>query len=146
MLKNKNKFLFSLLILSLVIILITVVSLKINNKDKEVILKCNRVKKEIKCKISGKEKQYQVSNISMYITLPKDIKLKEVKVDSSWEGSGEDGRLELYTDTNKKDKFPIATFTIEADKKNIPIKIEKIIYYDENFKGHKINNVTKTIH
>lgn len=144
MIINKTKIIFGIIIFSLSIVLITIITLKINNNER-IILNCN---KELKCVIKANVKKYQVSNISMNIKLSKNAKLDKVNIDPSWNGDGEDGRIELYTDENKKGTFPIGDFKISLkDQKNkkIEIIIDNIILYDENFEEHTLNKINKKI-
>lgn len=145
MLKNKKKLLFILLIFSLSVILITILTLRITNKDNQVILDCNnKSKEEIECKLKGKGKGYDVSNVSMRINVSDNAKLEKVVIDSIWQGSGDDGIVELYTDKDKKGLFNIGTFTVKRkDNKKVKISLNNIIYFDENFEKRPVNELNK---
>jgi len=145
MLKNKKQLLIGIILFSLSIILITIISLKISSKGKQVILDCeNKTKDEIECKLKGRGNKYDVSNVSMRIEVSKNAELKEVKIDSIWQGSGNDGIVELYTDVDKKGTFNIGTFKIKKkDNKKVKISLNRIIYFDENFEKHPVKDLIK---
>ena len=66
------------------------------------------------CTIKGNINE-EVSAVSIKLGVGDNLTLSNIKTDSSWQGDGEGGNIELYTDTNKTGNFPIATFTVKAD-------------------------------
>lgn len=117
--------------------------------DKELILTCDSktIKKdeEVSCTLKGNVSDYDVSSLSSTIEKNNDYELIEVIPDSSWEGDGENGDIDLYTDNNKSDKFGIVTFKIKLlndENDNIQINIIENIFFDQDFNRYDLSNVT----
>jgi len=128
----------------------------INNKtnitNEQITLTCNRtsikLNSELICALEGNIKEYEVSAISATIAPSNNYKLISITPNSIWEGDGENGDIDLYTDENKSGNFKIANIAITLTNKNIDnleIKIENISYFDQEFSEHKIDNITKKI-
>lgn len=117
--------------------------------DKELILTCDSktIKKdeEVSCTLKGNVSDYDVSSLSSTIEKNNDYELIEVIPDSSWEGDGKNGDIDLYTDNNKSDKFGIVTFKIKLlndENDNIQINIIENIFFDQDFNRYDLSNVT----
>lgn len=128
-------------IFSLIVFISTILSLSNNNKE-SIFMDCKKKGDKAICTLKGNVSDYEVSAVSALIEVNNNSKLLKVNVDSSWEGDGEDGVLEVYTDTNKVDIFNIATFevSLENNMENI-ISIVDIEFYDENYAAHKIESI-----
>ncbi len=64
------------------------------------------------CKVTGTS-QDEVYSVSANIEEPNWLDM-EFKVDDSWQGSGDDGKIMLYTDKGKTGTFNIGTITLKA--------------------------------
>ena len=70
--------------------------------------------------------------------------------DSSWQGNGDDGNIQLYTDNGKKGEFNIGVLTIKPKNKSAKIKdlsiiIDDIVYSDTKGKEFNVKGVNRTI-
>jgi len=88
------------------------------------------------CTIKGNINE-EVSAVSIKLGVGDSLTLSNVKTDASWQGDGEGGNIELYTDSNKKGEFPIATFTVKADSlkegANTNITLSNVNLSDKDF-------------
>lgn len=88
------------------------------------------------CKITGNINE-EVSAVSMKVKLGDNLTISNIKTDSSWQGDGEDGNIELYTDTNKKGNFNIATFKVTASSITIgadtTVSLDDVALSDASF-------------
>ena len=121
-------------------------------KDMGIVLKCDSetIKQgdKLNCTLEGNSYDYEVSAISATIKKSDDYDIVKVTPDSSWEGDGENGDIDLYTDINKTKNFKIAKFTIvlkDTSKTDIEINIVDNSFFDQEFVENKIDNVTKKI-
>ena len=55
-----------------------------------------------------------VSAVSAKVDLGENLTFVSFTPDSSWQGDGEEGNIELYTDNNKSGNFNIGTITVKA--------------------------------
>lgn len=113
-------------------------------------LSCNKTKllpnESATCTITGSSDS-EVSTVSAKVKVGNNLILGNVITSSIWEGNGEGGSIDLYTDTNKKGSFAIATFTITAKTVlgNVNVSVDSIVYSDANFLEFNIPTATKTI-
>lgn len=86
-----------------------------------VSLSCDKTKlkpnEETTCSVKANTNE-DVSAVGARITLGSNLTLTSVTTDSSWEGNGDDGNIQLYIDNNKKGNFNIATFKVKAGSVN----------------------------
>ena len=148
---NKKKlliFIGGILLFSLLIIGGTVLFLDSNEvleKD-NIILDCEKKGEKAFCSLKGNSYDNEVSAVSAMILVNSGDKLLNIDVDSSWEGDGEDGSIEVYTDTNKTGIFDIATFevSLDADSDNI-ISVEDVEFYDREYFEYEVESVSEEI-
>lgn len=135
------------------LLLILFITLPINNVNasSKLDLDCKeygKVGEEITCTIIGTSDKL-ISSIQAKLSTSGNIEINKFTTNPIWEGSGENNSLDLYTEENKTNTFPIGTLTItikdNSDNKNGTITIEKIYYYDHNFKEIPVSNVYKNI-
>lgn len=100
----------------------------------------------VTCKINGTVSGTSVAGFQANYSVSGGT-LKSFTTASGWQGEGDGGRIDLYTDTNKTGTFSIGTITITANKVgNITLSITNIGAADENFVDiGNIPNVTRTI-
>lgn len=72
------------------------------------------------------------------------------ETDSSWQGNGEEGNVQLYTDSGKKGTFNIGKLTIKlndttTDESTIKVSIDDIKYGDTNGSEYDIEPIQKSI-
>lgn len=155
---NKNKILIIILTVILIVCGIILGILKsmgnkYENKDiTTLLLTCDskniKLDKEINCTLNGVSKKYDVSAVSATIENSLDFELVNVITNNEFEGDGEFGDVDLYTDVNKKNEFDILTFTIKLINDNvdsIDINIVDNSFFDENYKEHTLQNVKETL-
>lgn len=121
-------------------------------EEKSFKLTCNKdnIKKDknVTCILKGDIKDYEVSAVSASIEESSDFELVKVNTLSSWEGDGENGDIDLYTDENKKGKFDMVEFEISLKNNKvdeIEISITNNSYFDQDFNEHKLGDITKKL-
>lgn len=102
------------------------------------------------CTIKGTASGGNVSSLSAQINLSSNLELSSVSTSSSWQGNGEGGNIQLYTDNVKTGNFDIGNFTVKVKtgvtNTNESVSVGSIVYYDDDtFAGHNISKVTKNI-
>ncbi len=91
-----------------------------------------------KCSVSGYSSE-EVSALQAVLSSSSNLVISDVQTSSIWQGNGSGGRIDLYTDTNKKGNFAIATFNIKlTDKNTSTLSINSIKYADAGFIAHSI--------
>lgn len=95
--------------------LLTPFSIKALTGDVTVNCEKNKLSKEetTTCTVKGNITE-EVSTVSAKVDLGENLTFVSFTPDSSWEGDGEEGNIELYTDTNKSGNFNIGVITIKA--------------------------------
>ena len=90
------------------------------------------------CKVTGQSDEEVYSILGM---INEGSNLPDLNVnftaDSSWQGNGDEGNIQLYTDNGKKGIFNIGTITIKPTNSNydeisIDLTIDKIKFGDTN--------------
>ncbi len=99
------------------------------------------------CHVTGTANE-EVSTVSAKVKVGDQLTLVSVKTDSIWQGDGDGGQIELYTDTNKSGTFAIATFTIKAKSTagDTNVMIDSVYFSDAAFEQFAISSVTRNIH
>lgn len=74
----------------------------------------------------------------------------EFETDSSWQGNGEEGNVQLYTDSGKKGTFNIGKLNIKLNdtttgESTIKVSIDDIKYGDTNGSEYDIEPIQKSI-
>lgn len=104
------------------------------------------VNNTLNCTITGNTNA-EVSALSAKLTASGNITITNIITASIWQGDGKNGVIELYTDSNKKGTFQIATFTIKAS--GTPgtgqINLNNIKFSDSEFIENNISSKTLTI-
>ncbi len=146
----KKKIIYLILLSLMVIPFINVKALSANIK-----IECN--KKEYKtnekstCKIKGTsdKKIYSVSaRVKNFNTSKVDASFK---TDKAWQGNGDNGNIQLYTDKGKKGTFNIGTLTIKSKSKSsklekISIIIDNVAYGEISGNEYNVDKVQNTIY
>lgn len=114
--------------------------------DIKIICDSNNIlpNETLNCAIRGENFTTQVSSYSTKLILSENLTLVNIEKDSSWEGSGEGGIIDLYTDINKTGNFNLATFSIKASSintgLNTNISLQNTVISDEKFTEYTLNN------
>lgn len=135
-------------IITLVGLIIVLLPLKLEALTGNVNLNCSsetiKPGEYTNCTISGNTDE-EISALAIKLTLGDNLALSEIETDSSWQGDGEEGDIQLFTDKNKKGDFPIATFKVKASSSaqptNTNIVLKEIKLTDSNFKETSLENV-----
>ena len=120
------------------------------NASSTIILDCpnkGNPNNTITCNLKGSSDK-PISSLSAKISTKEDIEFTNFTTNPIWEGNGNNGSIELYTDVNKTSLFEIGTITLKlgsTSNKVGTIIISDITYYDNNFKPININNISKDI-
>lgn len=159
----KKNFKYNKLIMIIIFLIISIVfflvlketySITESNQRSQIVgkikIECDRTSilpnESLNCAIKGENFTTQLSSYSAKLILGNNLSLVAIEKDSSWEGSGDGGIIDLYTDVNKTGNFNIATFTVKADDINAGIDsnilLQNITISDENFDEYVLNNAT----
>ena len=135
-----------ILIITLISILIP---LNIKALTGSVNIKCNSNaisgNTSTTCTLSGNSSE-GVSSLSAKLSASGNISITNIST-SIWQGNGDGGNIELYTDSNKSGNFSIVTFTIKANG-NIgtgTINVNNVKFYDASFDGYSIGGKSLNI-
>ena len=100
---------------------------------------------EFTCDLIGYSR-YKVSSIEYYYSIPDNVEKLGFTINDIWNGSDEDNKLYLYTDTNQINIFKIGTFSLKAneDLEKINISTDYLVFGDSDFNEHVlVDNVNK---
>lgn len=130
-----------------IVLLITPFCVKANS----ILLTCdtNIVKgTSLKCSINGVAEGI-VSAVSAKVRTGSNIKFNSFIPNSSWQGDGEEGKIDLYTASDMTGNFIIGTLNFDVtsiyEGGNSTITIDSIFFYDENGKESSVTPITNTI-
>lgn len=130
-----------------IILLITPFCVKANS----VLVTCdNDIVKgtSLKCSINGVAEGI-VSAVSAKVRTGSNIKFNSFIPNSSWQGDGEEGKIDVYTASDMTGNFVIGTLNFDVtsiyEGGNSTITIDSIFFYDENGKESSVTPVTNTI-
>lgn len=130
-----------------IVLLITPFCVKANS----ILLTCdtNIVKgTSLKCSINGVAEGI-VSAVSAKVRTGSNIKFNSFIPNSSWQGDGEEGKIDLYTASDMTGNFVIGTLNFDVtsiyEGGNSTITIDSIFFYDENGKESSVTPITNTI-
>lgn len=139
-----------------IIILIGIIGLifplKINALTGSISLTCDKTKvspnSTINCTIKGNVNE-EVSSVHAEIELGSDLTLEKVETASIWEGNGEGGTYDLYTDENKTGSFDIGSFRVKVgnvtEGANTSISLKNLTLSDASFKEQKFSISSENI-
>lgn len=131
------------------LLLILICPIKINALTGNVKIECNKSTissgDSLLCTIVGSNFNDQISSFHAKLSLDNNLMSESIEKDTSWEGSTEDGVIDLYTDENKSGNINFVSFVIKLNNKNtnanVNIALEDIKIGDSQFVEHNINNV-----
>ena len=102
----------------------------------------------LKCSINGVSEGI-VSAVSAKVRTGSNIKFNSFIPNSSWQGDGEEGKIDLYTASDMTGNFVIGTLNFDVtsiyEGGNSTITIDSIFFYDENGKESSVTPITNTI-
>lgn len=102
----------------------------------------------LKCSINGVAEGI-VSAVSAKVRTGSNIKFNSFIPNSSWQGDGEEGKIDLYTASDMTGNFVIGTLNFDItsiyEGGNSTITIDSIFFYDENGKESSVTPITNTI-
>lgn len=117
-----------------------------------IILDCpNKIStgKTITCTISGNATDISISSLEGKIITSGNIEIQKFTTDKIWEGNGDNGSVDLYTEENKTSDFAIGTVTLkiidETNSEGGVITLNNFTFYDSEFQPITINNISKNI-
>ena len=87
----------------------------------------------ITCNLKGTSDK-PISSLSAKISVNGEVEFVSFTTNSIWEGNGNNGVLDLYTDVNKTSLFEIFTVTLKLgsnSNKFGTVIVSNIIYYDD---------------
>ncbi len=98
------------------------------------------------CHVTGNASE-EVSTVSARVKVGDSLTLVSVKTDAIWQGDGDGGQIELYTDTNKSGTFAIASFTIKANSidGDTSVMIDSVYFSDASFEQYAVSSATRNI-
>jgi ribosomal 50S subunit-recycling heat shock protein len=111
--------------------------------DKEEIYSGDTVTCSIKGNVASSD---YVSCLSAQINLSSNLELVSFTPDSIWIGDGEDGDIQLYSDSNKTGEFNIGTIQVKSktglNDVTENITISDIYFYNENYEEVTIGDTS----
>lgn len=141
--KLQNKLIFCFIIFNLFI--------NPTYADTNISLDCpanSTVGKTINCTVIANS-DIELSAISTKLKVSDNLKLVKFTTDSSWQGNGDEGNIELYTYPNQKGVIKLGVAEIKIvdnkDSKTGTISLKNTIFYQASFSGIKGNNYSKNI-
>ena len=105
-----------------------------------------KVNESTNCTIKGTTSS-AVSSLSSKLSSSGNIKISNITTSSIWQGNGDGGSIDLYTDVNKTGTFAIGTFkvTATATSGTGSVSLANTKFYDANFTEKSVANVTLNI-
>lgn len=105
------------------------------------------------CEIIGNTQEGGVTSLSANILLTGNLELVDVKTESTWQGNGNNGNIQLYSNKGTKaGDFKIATFVVKVKTNTInsdeTLEIKDVKFYDgeeNDYKEYSIPAVSKNI-
>ena len=87
-----------------------------------------------------------MSSVSAKLKSSGNIKISNIVTNSIWQGDGEGGNIDLYTDSNKTGTFNIATFNVTATSEGTgTISVSNITFSDANFEEKNVSATSLNI-
>ncbi len=133
-------------LIGIISFLLILLPLNVNALSGNVSVSCNKTKlsanESTTCSIKANT-QEGVSSVHAEIVLGANLTLSSVTTSSTWQGDGEGGIIDLYTDVNKSGSFDIGTFVIKAGNvttgANTSVSLSNIVLSDASFDEFKFN-------
>ena len=137
----------------LFILLITLfIPIRIHALTGDVVINCDKTSvkynEEINCLLTGNNFSDEISSFHGEISLGSNLTLLSVTKDESWEGSGEKGIIDLYTDKNKSGKMDFVSFKVKVNEdSNVDstISVSNVVVGDTKFNEIKLGGNTFNI-
>lgn len=136
----------------IILLIIMVFPINVNALSGQITISCDKSvinpDSTLNCSISGKKINTPISSFHGKIILGDGLTLVSVTKDSSWEGSGDGGIIDLYTDVNKRGNVNFVSFIVKGNKKlsnKVIIKVEEMVVSNDDFVEHKLDVVSKEI-
>lgn len=102
----------------------------------------------LRCTIKGDSDEI-VTAVSAKVRTGSNISFSSFTPDESWQGDGEEGKIDLYTAQDITGNFVIGTLNLNVKSiesgGNSTITVDSVFYYDEDGYEKSINPITKTI-
>lgn len=139
----------------LIILIMFIIPIKIYALEANPIIECDKeeilVNEIVTCNIKVNVTDKFMTSFSGLVNVSNNLELLEINKGGEndyWQGNGDNGDFELYTDTPKNGEVPIGTVKIRAKNKvksTESIKIINISLGDENFNEVSKSNLEKNI-
>lgn len=118
-----------------------------------VSLTCDKSKlsagESMTCTIKGTGSDGAVSTLSAQIKVSDNLELVNVVTSGIWQGSGDNGNIQLYTDVDKTDTFDIGTFTVKVKdgvtNSNESVSVNDIKFYDAGYEAVNVDSKTVNV-
>ena len=103
------------------------------------------VGEEVTCTVTGTTSG-KVSAISATFTPSGSITVSNIAAASIWQGNGDNGNIQLYTDENKTGTFNIITFKVKGNSVGSgTLVIKDVSFIDDNFEENTVSGKTINI-
>lgn len=137
----------------ILLIIISLLPIRVFALTGNISMSCDKEKASagevISCTITGTGTNGSVSSVYSAISLNSNLIFQDFITDSSWQGNAENGTIDLYTDSNKSNTFPIGVLKVKVkdgvSNLNAAIELKDSKFTDENFKTVNLNSISKTI-
>lgn len=101
------------------------------------------------CSITGTISGDTVTSLSAMINVSSNLELVSVSTSSIWQGNGDGGNIQLYTDVGKENTFEIGNFVIKAksgvQSSTESVSIDDVKFYKSDYSELLVNSVSMNI-
>ena len=137
-------------IILLIILAIVLIPIKVFGLTGSVNISCSKTtinkSESTSCTITGTGSSGSVSAISARLSVSGNITISNIASSSIWQGNGEGGAFELYTDENKSGTFQIGTFTITGSNAGSgTISLSNVKFSDQSFNEVSVGSKSLSI-
>lgn len=126
-------------------LMLTFCPLKVNALTGSVSLSCKSntltVNGSTTCTLSGNSNE-GVTGTDMNLSSSGNISISNITINSIWQGNGDGGNIQLYSDNPKSGTFNIATFTVKAKSSagTGTINVNNVIFVDTSFAENGVSS------
>ncbi len=137
----------------LLFLLLLVSPLSVHAMTGNATLSCDKARlnagESTTCTLSGTVSNGKISNLSGQVSLSSNLEFVSFTTDSVWQGTGDGGKILLYTDRDKEGSFGIGRFVVRAKAgvsgSNESISVTDIKFYDAEYAEVGVATVSHSI-
>jgi len=107
-----------------------------------------KIGETIRCTVSGNSGTSLISSLEAKIQISSELEFIKFHTDAIWQGNGENGSIDLYTDSNKSGAFSIGVIEAKVKSNAVvgqSILLHNVVYYDHEFNDISVTNASSGI-